>query len=96
MFEAAHNNSNHVRLYAEDVDLRAQWLGHFPRAFKHSALISLAFYLDRELMAVARNNGVLEPQQRENVRMTTMVRHVRQHPHVAAAGRAMPISPSSI
>lgn len=49
VFEAVLGYANHVGLYAEEFDLRAEPLGNFPQAFTHLALISAAYYLDREL-----------------------------------------------
>jgi GH15 family glucan-1,4-alpha-glucosidase len=49
VFEAILNYANHLGLYAEEFDPRGQLLGNFPQAFTHLALISAAFYLDREL-----------------------------------------------
>ncbi|MBB4010061.1 glycoside hydrolase family 15 protein [Allorhizobium taibaishanense] len=49
VFEAVLGYANHLGLYAEEFDARADLMGNFPQAFTHLALISAAFYLDREL-----------------------------------------------
>lgn len=41
--------ANHVGLFAEEVGLRGEQLGNFPRAFTHLALITAALALDTEL-----------------------------------------------
>lgn len=49
LFEKLLGYSNHLLLYAEEFDLRAGLVGNFPQGFTHLALISAAFYLDRQL-----------------------------------------------
>jgi GH15 family glucan-1,4-alpha-glucosidase len=49
VFEKMLNYANHVGLYAEEFSMRGTFLGNFPQAFTHLALISAAVYLDREL-----------------------------------------------
>ena len=40
--------TNHLQLYAEEFDERAKSIGKFPQGFRHLALVSAAFYIDRE------------------------------------------------
>jgi len=49
MFEKLLGYSNHLQLYAEEFDSRAGLVGNFPQGFTHLALISAAFYMDRQL-----------------------------------------------
>jgi GH15 family glucan-1,4-alpha-glucosidase len=49
IFEKVLHYANHVQLYAEEFDSRARLIGNFPQAFTHLALISAAFYMDRQL-----------------------------------------------
>ncbi|WP_293776159.1 glycoside hydrolase family 15 protein [uncultured Oxalicibacterium sp.] len=49
MFEKLLHYANHLHLYAEEFDVRARLVGNFPQAFTHLALISAAYYLDRQL-----------------------------------------------
>jgi GH15 family glucan-1,4-alpha-glucosidase len=48
-FEKILHYANHVGLYAEQFSMRGTFLGNFPQAFTHLALISAAVYLDREV-----------------------------------------------
>ncbi len=49
LFEKLLGYANHLQLYAEEFDTRARPIGNFPQGFTHLALISAAFYLDRQL-----------------------------------------------
>jgi GH15 family glucan-1,4-alpha-glucosidase len=48
-FEKLLRYANHLGLYSEEFDARAELVGNFPQAFTHLALISAAFYLNRAL-----------------------------------------------
>jgi GH15 family glucan-1,4-alpha-glucosidase len=49
LFEKLLGYANHLQLYAEEFDARAGLVGNFPQGFTHLALISAAFYMDRQL-----------------------------------------------
>ncbi len=49
VFEAVLNYANHLGLTPRSFDARSSLSGNFPQAFTHLALISAAYYLDREL-----------------------------------------------
>ncbi|WP_020180773.1 glycoside hydrolase family 15 protein [Methylopila sp. M107] len=48
-FEKILGYANHVDLFAEEIGADGGHLGNFPQALTHLALISAAYYLDREL-----------------------------------------------
>ena len=47
--ERALSHANHLTLYAEEAGKSGQFLGNFPQVLTHLALISAAYYIDREL-----------------------------------------------
>jgi len=49
VFEKLLRYANHLLLYAEEFDERAHLAGNFPQGFTHLALVSAAYYLDREM-----------------------------------------------
>jgi GH15 family glucan-1,4-alpha-glucosidase len=54
IFEKMLGYSNHLGLYAEELGPRGEFLGNFPQAFTHLALISAAYEIDRVLSATGR------------------------------------------
>jgi GH15 family glucan-1,4-alpha-glucosidase len=53
LFEKMHGYSNHLGLYAEEMDPTGRYLGNFPQAFTHLGLLSAALYLDEALSRAA-------------------------------------------
>lgn len=49
IFEKVLHYANHLHLYSEEFDTHGRLVGNFPQAFTHLALISAAYYLDRQL-----------------------------------------------
>jgi GH15 family glucan-1,4-alpha-glucosidase len=49
VFERMLGYANEVGLFSEEIGLSGEHLGNSPQAFTHLALISAAFYIDREL-----------------------------------------------
>ncbi len=49
IFEGVLGHANHLGLFSEQLGAAGEHLGNFPQALTHLALISAAFYLDREL-----------------------------------------------
>jgi GH15 family glucan-1,4-alpha-glucosidase len=53
LFEQMLGYANHLGLYSEQISPAGEFLGNFPQAFTHLALISAAFNLDKELGGTA-------------------------------------------
>ena len=53
-FEKMHGFSNHLGLYAEEMDATGRYLGNFPQAFTHLALINTAVYLNDAIEGTTR------------------------------------------
>jgi GH15 family glucan-1,4-alpha-glucosidase len=49
VFDKMLSYANHLGLYSEELSARADYLGNFPQAFTHLALISTAYNLDLQL-----------------------------------------------
>ncbi|MFC8943704.1 glycoside hydrolase family 15 protein, partial [Streptomyces griseoincarnatus] len=45
-FEKLHGYANHLGLYAEELDPSGRFLGNYPQAFTHLALVNSALYLN--------------------------------------------------
>jgi len=48
-FEKLHGYSNHLGLYAEEMDSTGHFLGNYPQAFTHLALVNSALFLNEAL-----------------------------------------------
>jgi len=53
-FEKLLGHANPLGLFSEEVSLNGEQLGNTPQALTHLALISAAFYLDRELSGIGK------------------------------------------
>lgn len=53
LFEKMNGYSNHLGLYAEELDPAGSYLGNFSQAFTHLGLVSAAMYLDEALTKAA-------------------------------------------
>jgi GH15 family glucan-1,4-alpha-glucosidase len=52
-FEKTLAYASPLGIFSEEIGLSGEQLGNLPQAFTHLALISAAFYLDRELSGIA-------------------------------------------
>lgn len=48
-FEKLHRYAIHLGLYAEELDPAGRFLGNYPQAFTHLALVNSALYLNEAL-----------------------------------------------
>ncbi len=60
VFERMLGHANHLGLFSEEIGPSGEQLGNTPQALTHLALISAAFYLDRELSG-GGGNGTWRP-----------------------------------
>ncbi len=55
VFETMLGHANHLGLFSEEIGFSGEQLGNTPQGLTHLALISTAFYLDRELSGTGQN-----------------------------------------
>ena len=60
VFERMLGHANYLGLFSEEIGPSGEQLGNTPRALTHLALISAAFYLDRELSG-GKGSGTWRP-----------------------------------
>ena len=60
VFERMLGHANHLGLFSEEIGPSGEQLGNTPQALTHLALISAAFYLDRELPG-GKGSGTWRP-----------------------------------